>query len=84
MNDPEDDLDEVGISMKVRNAVGDVVARQQGINVEATMASVPFLNDQCGVTFPQFATACRTLAAMIEEQFVVESAPVAECEMVGV
>ena len=42
---------------------------------------MPYLNDECGVTFPQFATACRTLASIIEEHYPTPT-PVAEYELV--
>lgn len=69
----------------VQNAVGAIVVRQLGLGVELNPEEdrvIPLLNDCAGVTFPQFATACRALSSIIEERYVVDAVPVSERELV--
>lgn len=77
-------LNAAGLCHDAVIAVGVITTRQAGISPPAGRDGwwVHELNDCDGITFPQFATACRTLAAMIEERYVVESAPVAEPALV--
>lgn len=78
----DEEFDLAGLTEDVVVAVAAIAARQTEKVRYTSNVSIPVLNDVCGVTFPEFATACRSLAAIIEEYFPLPSAPIREREAV--